>query len=574
MALEKLTPSNRFWGLLRPDSKDIRNVYVYSIFNGLIGLSLPLGIQAIVNLIQGGQTNTAWIVLLFFVVGGVVFTGVLQIYQLKIVENLQQKIFSRAAFEFAHRIPRIRMEHLYKHYAPELMNRFFDVMSLQKGLPKILIDFSTAIIHVLFGLMLLSFYHSFFVAFSLVLVLLVVVIFVLTARKGLSTSLDESKRKYEVAHWLEELARTTTSFKLAGNTILPLTRVNNHVNDYLDARNKHFAVLVQQYWLMTLFKGLVALGLLAIGGKLVMDQRINIGQFVGAEIIVLLIMSAVEKLITSMETIYDVLTGLEKIGQVTDMELENHDGINLSDECTNEGISLSLKNIEFSYPEGDRNILNDFSLKVDSGDSWLITGPSGSGKSTLLHVIAGIYKIQSGELAYNDLPQGNLDLQSVRSVIGECFEGEQLFEGTLLENIAIGRAGATFENVKWAVEHVGLTSYLKSLPNGYETKIDPQGRKLPRSTVQKILLARSIADRPKLLLLENVLEVLAPEDIIKVVDFLTDSQRPWTLVAVSSNHYFASKVDKIAVVHSGKVATTGKYTDLDASIIPQLSASA
>ncbi len=571
---QTLTPTKRFWRLLTPDRKDIRNVYIYSIFNGLIGLSLPLGIQAIVNLIQGGQVNTAWIVLLLFVVSGVVFTGVLQIYQLKIVENLQQKIFSRAAFEFAHRIPRITMERLYKHYAPELMNRFFDVMSLQKGLPKILIDFSTAIIHIVFGLVLLSFYHSFFVAFSIILVALVVIIFALTARRGLDSSLVESQRKYEVAHWLEELARTTTTFKLAGLTALPLKRVNSHVNDYLDARSNHFNILVQQYWLMTVFKGLVATGLLAIGGILVMDQRINIGQFVGAEIIVLLVMSAVEKLITSMETIYDVLTGLEKIGQVTDMELEKHEGINLNDECNDEGISIALKNVHFSYPESPHRILKDLSLKVEGGENWLITGPSGSGKSTLLQVIAGIYKITSGEISYNDLPQGNLNLQSVRSVIGECFESEQLFEGTLLENISMGREDATFENVKWAVENLGLTSFLKSLPNGYETRIDPQGKKLSRSIVQKILLARSIANRPKLLLLENILDVLSPGEIIRIVDFLTHPGQPWSLIAVSSNHYFASKVDQIAVLDAGAVHTTGKYTEIDSSLIPQISASA
>ena len=549
-------------------------MYIYSVFNGLIGLSLPLGIQAIVNLIQGGQPNTAWLVLLFFVVSGIVFTGVLQIYQLKIVENLQQKIFSRAAFEFAHRIPRITMEQLYKHYAPELTNRFFDVMSLQKGLPKILIDFSTAIIHVIFGLMLLSFYHSFFVAFSFMLVLLVLIIFALTARRGLATSLEESKRKYEVAHWLEELARTTNSFKLAGNTILPLKRVNGHVNNYLDARNKHFSILVQQYWLMTVFKGVVALGLLAIGGKLVMDQQINIGQFVGAEIIVLLIMSAVEKLITSMETIYDVLTGLEKIGQVTDMELEKHDGLNLNEQCTNEGLSVTLKDVNFAYPVGNRNILHNLSLTLKAGDNWLITGPSGSGKSTLLQVIAGIYKVSSGEIAYNDLPQGNLNLQSVRSVIGECLASEQLFEGTLLENIAIGREPVTFANVKWAVEHAGLTTFVQSLPDGYETMIDPQGKKLPSSIVQKIIIARSIADKPKLLLIENILEALTPDEIIKLVDFLTHPDRPWTLVAVSNNHYLASNIDKVAILKEGTIDNIGTYQELDGSLISKMSASA
>ena len=161
------SPMSRFWALLKPDKKEIRNVYIYAVFNGLVTLSLPIGIQAIINLIQGGQMNASWFILVLFVIGGIAFGGYLQISQIKITENLQQKIFSRAAFEFAYRIPRIKLEALYKHYAPELMNRFFDVVSVQKGLSKILTDFSMASIQVVLGLALLSLYHPFFIFFSL-----------------------------------------------------------------------------------------------------------------------------------------------------------------------------------------------------------------------------------------------------------------------------------------------------------------------------------------------------------------------------------------------------------------------
>ena len=222
MTRKKLTPLKRFWRLLKPDAKEIRNVYIYSIFNGLINLSLPIGIQAIINLIQGGQVSASWIVLIIFVVAGIALSGIMSVNQLRITENLQQKIFTRAAFEFAYRIPKIKMERLYKHYAPELMNRFFDIVSVQKGLSKIIVDFSTASIQVLFGLILLSIYHPFFIIFSLVLVILVYFIFRYTAQRGLETSLEESKHKYKIAHQLEELARTFMTFKLAGRTELPL----------------------------------------------------------------------------------------------------------------------------------------------------------------------------------------------------------------------------------------------------------------------------------------------------------------------------------------------------------------
>jgi ABC-type bacteriocin/lantibiotic exporter with double-glycine peptidase domain len=550
-----LTPVQRFWRLLKPDRSEIQNVYIYAIFSGLVSLSLPLGIQAIVNLIQGGQISTSWIVLVVFVVLGVALTGILQIFQLRITENLQQKIFSRAAFEFAYRIPRIRMEALYKHYAPELIIRFFDTISVQKGLSKILIDFSVASLQVIFGLILLSFYHPFFIFFSLILVALLYAIFRFTSARGLNTSLEESKNKYKVAYWLEELARTATTFKLNGNTDLPLQRTDRHVASYLSSRESHFRILIQQYSLLVVFKVVVATGLLAIGGILVMEQLMNIGQFIAAEIIILLVMASVEKLILNFETIYDVLTALEKIGQVTDMELEPEEGqgIDLSENCTTCGINIELENVNFTYPGNKQKTLNDLSLSLQDGEKIMISGENGSGKSTLLAIIAGLYDIQGGTISYNGLPKGNLNLASVRTVIGDSLSQEELFEGTVLENIVMGRESVSFDDVKWAVDHMGLTQFIKELPNGFDTKINPVGKNLPRSIVQKLLLARSISDHPKLLLLEDTLKYIDEKEKIKIIDFITSPENKWTLVAISTDLYLARRSDKVVYMKNGQI---------------------
>lgn len=549
----KITPLKRFWRLLKPDSKEIKNVYVYSIFNGLILLSLPLGIQAIINLIQGGQISTSWVVLVVIVVAGVASTGVLHILQLRITENLQQKIFTRAAFEFAYRIPRIKMEELYKHYAPELMNRFFDTISLQKGLSKVLIDFSSAALQVVFGLLLLSFYHPFFILFSIGLVLIVFAIFRLTAKKGLQTSLIESKEKYKVAHWLEELARTHTTFKLAGRTELPLQIVDQHVGDYLKARDSHFKVLVQQYSLMVFFKVLVATGLLAIGGILVMEQQMNIGQFVAAEIIILTVMTSVEKLITSLETIYDVLTSLEKIGQVSDMEIEEPEGIDFCNECSEDGLEVKLDHVTFSYPDNKQPVLKDISLEIKSGERLLISGSNGAGKSSLLQIIAGLYQVQEGTVSYNNLSIKNLQLDSLRSVIGDSLSYELLFNGSLKDNITMGRPAATFDNLKWAIRNLNLEESINALPNGLDTHIDPEGKKLPKSFVQKLLLARSIVDKPRLLILEDAFNYIDVSERKKLFGFITDRSNPWTLVAVSSDDSLAAKCDYAVVLSNGRI---------------------
>lgn len=556
----KLSPIKRFWRLLKPDQKEIKNVYTYSVFNGLVNLILPLGIQAIINLIQGGRISTSWVILVALVTIGVGATGILQIYQLRIVENLQQKIFTRAAFEFAYRIPRIKMEQLYKEYAPELMNRFFDIISVQKGLSKILIDFTAAGLQILFGLILLSFYHPFFILFSILLVLLLYGIFRLTGKKGLETSLRESKEKYKTVHWLEELARTNTTFKLSGKTDLPLKRANENANQYLKARESHFQVLVQQFSMMVVFKVLMTLGLLALGGILVMEQLMNIGQFVAAEIIILLIMNSVEKLIRNLETFYDVLTGLEKVGQVTDLELENKEGLDIEVECKSDGMQLDLINLGFRYPENKKNTLEELNLRVDRGSLVALVGKNGSGKSTLIRLLAGLYELQEGQILYDEISKESFSVESLRSAIGDCLSQEQLFQGTVMENITMGKE-VGMNRVQHICRIVYLTDFINKLPKGYDSVIDPQGSGLAESTVQKLLIARALLNNPKLLLIEDNLDAIDNDEKNDIIDFLKMKENKWTVIAATKNQYLINRADFIVELDNGKIAFHGNLQE-------------
>lgn len=557
---EKLHPFQRLFRLLRPESKDILYVYTYAIFNGLINLSLPLGIQAIINLITGGQLSTSWTVLVVFVMIGIAMTGGLQVFQLTITERLQQRIFTRASFEFAFRIPRIKMESVHKYYVPELVNRFFDTLSVQKGLSKILIDFSTATLQIMFGLILLSFYHPFFIIFGLALILIVYLIFRLTGPQGLSTSLKESKYKYEVAHWLEEVGRNMGTFKLAGKSDLPMQKTDELVSSYIDARKSHFKVLVKQYINMVTFKVIVAAGLLIMGSILVIDQQINLGQFVAAEIVILLIISSVEKLILSMETIYDVLTALEKIGYVTDLPLENIDGIELEDD--EKGMAVKIKNLNFKFPDNRKSILNDINLEINSGERICISGYNGSGKSTLIKVIAGLYENFEGSINYNGIPLGNLNTENLRSYIGDSLHEEKLFKGSLYENISLGRPGVSMPMVLKVVEKVMLMDFVQNLKDGFNTIIDPEGKNLPDSIQTKIILARSIACKSRLLLITDHLNKLDPVEGRKIIDFLVSPENPWTLMVISTQEEIAAKCDRVVLMKDGFIIADDHFKHL------------
>lgn len=547
----RLTPMERFKRLLAIDKTDITQVYIYALFNGLVNLSLPLGIQAIVNLIQGGEISTSWVILVAFVIGGVALTGILQLLQLRIVENLAQKIFSRASFEFAYRIPNIKYQALYNYYAPELANRFFDTITIQKGLPKILIDFSLALFQIIIGLFVLSLYHSFFIFFSLLLLVLVYFIIAATGPKGLKTSLNESSYKYKIAFWLEEIARTKLSFKLVSDSKTNLINSNSHVERYLDSREEHFKILINQSLYLIGFKVLIASGLLITGSILVFNEEMNIGQFVAAEIIIILIIASVEKLIKSLDTIYDVLTALEKIGYVTDMPLDNKEGLILKED--NNALSVAVDNLSFRYSDAATKTLDNVKFEIPSNESLYITGPSNSGKSTLMKILSGVMDPDSGIVRYNGFPLKSINIESLRSHIGFCIDNGDIFQGSIMENIAMNRERATPENISKAIEITGLIDFISSVPFGLKTILDPEGRKIPKNIQNRIMLARAVVTMPSLLILEDPLDHVKSDEKREIIRRLTDSKFPWSIIVTSVDTIWEEFISKKLVLKSGKV---------------------
>ncbi len=534
----KQSPILRFWNLLKKYRAELRQIYTIAIFNGIVNLSLPLGIQAIINYLQTGEMTSAWVVLVCFVLTGIAITGMLQVLQLRIVENIQQDIFASSAFEFAYRIPKISFLQLDKIHAPELMNRFFDTLTIQKGMPKILIDFSLASFQIIFGLMLLAIYSPYFIILGVLLVFILWLIFRFTGPKGLETSLKESKYKYQIAHWLEEIARVNGSFKINPSSDFHLNKTDETTYKYLSAREKHFKVLLNQYRLFISFKVLVAAGLLILGSFLVFQEQMNIGQFVAAEIIIILIINSVEKMLRVIDTIYDVLTALDKIGYVTDLELDDNTG--LAQIEANAPIAVSAKNIDFRFPDSTTKILDQVSFEVPARAKAVIRGDSGSGKSTLLQIIAGFHPTENGKLYLNDIPLGNYKKEALYNNVGIAFPTNQLFEGTFKENITMGR-DFTDQHISKIAKILGLNSYFSNQPKGILSEIDSGGRRLPRSIIQKLLIARIIIGQPKLLLLEDPLQFVDETEKQRIIDYLMDDEREWTVIIVADYFYWNEK---------------------------------
>ena len=555
-------PLKRFFQLLRLDRKDISYIYFNSIFAGLIGLILPLGVQAIIGLISGGDFSASLWMLIGVVTIGTALTGIIKIMQITIMETIQRRVFVRSSFDFSYRLPRLKLDSLARFYPPELVNRFFDTLNLQKGLPKILIDFSEAILNITFGVILMAFYHSFFAFFGVLLGFLLFLVYRFTGPRGLSTSLSESKYKYEVVYWLEEMARSLSTFKMAGYTPYPLRRTDGLVSKYLDNRAEHFKVLKFQYAVIVAFKVLITFALLALGSYLVINNEMTIGQFVAAEIVVILVIGNVEKLILTMESIYDVLTALDKLGFLTDLPIEKGDGLRFDQIDRDKPMHLQVENLSFKFEDSDRATLNGVSLEIKPGERVCIAGSQSSGKSTLLQLIAGIYADFEGSIAYNGFPLKSLDLCSLRGNIGDYIHQSNIFTGTILENITLGNPDTPLEAIVDLAEELGIASYIRNLPNGYNTILLPEGRNIPHTIRTKLILLRAVVTRPKLLLAEDFFKSLESKDRDFIANFIARRDAPWTLVAVSSDPVLAAQCDRLLLMENGQIIAEGTWQTL------------
>ena len=532
------------------EKKDVTNIYFYAILNGLVQLSVPLGIQSIVSFVMGATMATSIYILIAFVVLGTWLVGYFRLKVMQIIEKIQQKIFVEFALAFAEKLPKVNLSATRKYYLPELVNRFFDTQNLQKGISKILLEIPTALIQILFGILLLSFYHPWFLVFGALVIICVIFIFRFTMESGIKSSIDESDKKYEVASWLEDIAASIKTFKLNSKTEIHVAETDNRVVNYLNDRTSHFRVLVIQYKTIIAFKVIITLVMLVIGTYLLVNQQLNIGAFIATEIVVLTIMTAVEKLIISLESYYDVIAALSKLNKVTDLPEEDLGAISLENQ--NSGFEIEFKEVNFAFNDYQM-ILENVNFKIAENSLNVITGSLGAGKSLLLNMMTGFYEPSSGRILIDKIPLKNVDKISLRNQIGMFLEDMTIIKGTVYENIVLGQTHISAEQILDISEEIGVDDFSSLFSNGFFTKISETDTEISFSSKKKIMLLRALVGERRLLILEDPLDGMDDAFKIKMREHLSNLKENTTVIVVSEDPEMIEIADQHLHIEEGTV---------------------
>jgi len=531
-------PFTRLRHLLKPERRDIVAVVVFAVAVAVLSLATPIAVESLVNTVAFGIL--LWPVV---IIAGILMTclglaAAIRAVQVYVVECVQRRLFVRVVADYAHRLPRVRLEAFDQRYGPELANRFFDVLNLQKSLAFLLLDGVALVVTAVVGMIVLAFYHPFLLGFDIVLLLLIAFTFVL-GWGGVRTSLHESHAKYDVAAWLQELLRCLRAFKFAGGRQLALEKADHLAGQYVTARREHFRVVWRQTVFALGLQVVVSTALLGLGGYLVINRQLTLGQLVAAELIVALIVASVAKLGKYAETYYDLMSGAEKLGLLTDLPLEREGGEALTDGGS--GIAVRVNGVD---RVAHRTLPTPADWHVAAGERVAVVGPPGSGKTTLFEMLCGLREPGHGIVEMDGIDLRGLSLERMREQV-VLVEGSGIFTGTIAENVRVGRTHLSPGDVREVLRVVGLLGAVQNLPRELDTPLTPDGGPLSASQALRLGIARALVGRPRLLILDGVLDALDPRDCPDLLPRLFDRSAPWTLLVASTNPAVVGMCDRI-----------------------------
>lgn len=519
---EPLKPFRRFIALLKPEAKDIRAILIFSIIIGLLSLTLPLAVEAVVNTIAYGRSLQPLIVLSLIVLVFLGFRAGLSVLMTVVTEIIQRKLFVRTVEDLAYRLTRVPLSTWKKYHGPELVNRFFDIVNVQKVTAKLLLETLMLGLQTVIGLSVLAFYHPFLLGYDIGLLVIMTIVLWFIGRGAVKTAKDESQLKYETAAWLQEIVRHPTTFKFNGGLGYAINRADELTAQYINHRQSHFRILIKQISFAMIMQVFAATVLLALGGYLVIEQEMTLGQLVAAELIVTVILGSFAKLGKDLESYYDLMASVDKLGKLFDLPVEQVDKLQVIRDAGADGVSLVNMKLDGQTPQ---------SANVDfrAGQTYAIYGGSELQRGKLTEVLVGQIKPKSGHVLLDDYRVDAISAESLQEKISLIREIE-LFEGTVDENLRMGRENIGSAKVNDIVSRLGMRKVLDILDEGYATRVSICGFPLSQGDAIRLVLARALIAKPGILFVDGLFDRLSDDDTEDVLSRLESFTADTTII--------------------------------------------
>ena len=528
--------------LFRLERRILALIFSYSLAIGLFSLIVPLTVQELVNTFAFAIQPITIVTLAGVMVAGLLFVGAFRALQFYAVEVLERRVFARVALGMAQQLPHLQ----FLGFKPRYANYFMETVFMQRALSVLLVDLINVIVGGAVGMTILVFYHPYFLLYNALLLAGFTVVFFLMSHGGLKATIDMSHAKYETLHWLQEISYNLLHFKATDSQALLMRRTDELVHSYVETRQTRFGVLIRQYLGSVGWQAVAHSGLLATAGWLLSVGQLTLGQLVAAEVVVSGLLLSFDAVVKRMGHIYYFLTGLNELDFLFSLPKDQASAtlsVPLPDP-TIHGIRVTCKDLAVIHP-GMPPIFEHFNLEVTPGEKIGVYASTTTAKTALARVLAGLETPTGGVLRYNGVDLRHLDLQAINRCRGFMIDSQlTLFEGTIEDNIVLGRSYIPYSDVRWALRFTELEEDVDSLPQGLKTHIRAPGKVLAPTHIMRILLARAILARPQILIFDGIIHTMQPTLRETVLRRLCSKDEPWSVIFVSNDPNLTPHVDR------------------------------
>lgn len=523
---QTVKPLTRILNFIRPDRGDIFVLCVLAFFTGMMALATPLAVESLVSTVAFSAMLQPIIVLSIILFVFLAASAILRVFKALLVEILQRRFFARVSLLISQRIPRLDVGKLSLKNRHELADYFYEIVTIQKVFAQLLLEGVTLILNLLIGMAVLATYHPWLLGVDAFLLAMLAFTVVVLGRGAVRTAIEESKAKYKMSTWLNALLDSPLAFRHPSTNEFARERTDSILQEYLQARARHFRVLMRQFVFSLGLQVITSSVLLGFGGWLVVSERLTLGQLVAAELIVALIISAFTKLIKHFESFYDVCASMDKIGIILDFPLEPDSGV--SAPIQSSPAEVTFENVEY-HDHARGGTLHNLNFTIPAEGVVALSSHESYASTLVFDLLFKLRSADAGRILLNDLNYRETPTFALRQFV-ELVRKPELIPGTIAENIHLFRNTVSLSDINKALDFVGLTEVVRNLKDGIETQLDPNGYPLTYIQQVKLTIARAIANTPSLLLLDGVLDLLPPGDAIELMNKLLESSHGWSLV--------------------------------------------
>jgi len=505
-----------FIRLLGPERDFYALAIVYGVGISLLSLATPISVQMLINTVANTALAAPLIVLSATLFALLLLSGLLNALRIHLMEVFGRRFYARMVAEIALRAIYARNPFFTDEGRGPLFNRYFDIVIVQKMVPTLLVGGFTLILQAGVGFVLVSFYHPLFLAFNAVVVALMWAVWLFWGKASMRSAIDLSHQKHLTAAWLENLAASNGFFKSERHIDYALRRTDAETRAYVDEHRRHFRnYFAQTISFFVIYAGASA-ALLGLGGWLVIQGQLSLGQLVAAELVLSAVFYGISQLGPYMAYFYDLCGALEELSRFFDVELEAP--------AKKSAFVCADSALEFVEVRGEaRGVPVTLNFRIDSGATVMAAASSHG----LQRLVTTLLKRQADPIS-GMITVGGADIVEAQphalhqQIV--LLDRPTVIAMTIREFLQLAGENVTSTQVLDAVRIVGLDAVVSRFEKGLDTPINTTGWPLSITETMLLKLAAAILAEPRVLILNQLYDLVAEEVMIRVIHHLKNDR--------------------------------------------------